>query len=192
MLAGDFNLIRSSVNRNRGSGNHLDMLLFNDLNQHLDLDEIEFRGRDFTWSNMQQDPLLEKLDWVFTSSSWATSYPNTSVKVLSRPVSDHTPFLVAIGTHVPKARLFHFQNYWMDFPDFLSVVQLHWDTTPYFANAARTVNAKFRQIRAGLKHWRNELSKLGKLINNSHFVIAIWTVRRSKGYSTPLKAVSED
>jgi hypothetical protein len=85
MLAGDLNLIKSHVNRNREGGNQHDMLLFNDLIQHLVLAEIDFRGRDFTWSNMQQDPLLEKLDWVFTSSPWAMSYPDTSVQVLSRP-----------------------------------------------------------------------------------------------------------
>jgi hypothetical protein len=55
----------------------------------------------------------------------------------------------------------------------MSVVQLHWDTTPFFANATKIVNAKFRQVRAGLKHWSKELSKLGKLINNSHFVLTI-------------------
>jgi hypothetical protein len=61
LLAGDFNLIRSLANRNKDSGNQQDMLLFNDLIQHLDLAEIEFRGKDFTWSNMQQDPSLKNL-----------------------------------------------------------------------------------------------------------------------------------
>jgi hypothetical protein len=55
----------------------------------------------------------------------------------------------------------------------MPVVQLHWNIAPYFANAAKTVNAKFRQVRAGLKHWSKEFSNLGKLINNSHFVLAI-------------------
>jgi hypothetical protein len=31
------------------------------------------------------------------------------------------------------------------------VVDLHWNTSPYFANAARTVNAKFKLVRAGLR-----------------------------------------
>lgn len=67
------------------------------------------------------------------------------------------------GTQVPKPKLFHFENYWMEFPDFLPVVQLHWGIA-LFANATRTVNAKFRQVRVGLKLWSKELSKLGKLI----------------------------
>jgi endonuclease/exonuclease/phosphatase family metal-dependent hydrolase len=51
--------------------------------------------------------LLEKLDWVFTSSSWGLSYPATFVKVLSRPTSDHYPDVVIIGTWVPKIQALH-------------------------------------------------------------------------------------
>lgn len=65
---GDFNLIRSPENRNRPGGNLSDMLLFNNLINHLDLVEIAFQGREYSWSNMQYNPWLEKLDWVFTSS----------------------------------------------------------------------------------------------------------------------------
>jgi endonuclease/exonuclease/phosphatase family metal-dependent hydrolase len=60
---------------------------------------------------MQHKPLLEKLDWVFTSSSWALSYLDTTVQVLSRPMSDHSPFVISIGTHVPKSKLFRFENF---------------------------------------------------------------------------------
>jgi hypothetical protein len=74
---------------------------------------------------MQPIPSLEKLDWVFTSSSWALSYLDTTVKVLDRPVYDRSPFVVTIRTHIPKSKVFRFENYWMDFPDFLSVVDSH-------------------------------------------------------------------
>jgi hypothetical protein len=168
-----FNLIRSPNDRNRGGGNVDDMLLFNDLIQHLDLAEINFHGRRFSWSNIQHDPLLEKLDWVFTSCSWALSYPDTSVQVLGRPISDHCPFLIKIGTHIPKSTVFRFHNYWLQFSDFLSVVDLHWNTSPYFANAAQTVNAKFKQVRSGLRAWSKDLSKISKLINNCNFMIAL-------------------
>lgn len=79
ILARDFNIMRSPENRNRPGGNISDMLLFNDIIQHLDLAKINFIGRSFTWSTMQSDPVLEKLDWVFTSSSWALTYPDTSM-----------------------------------------------------------------------------------------------------------------
>jgi exonuclease III len=43
LLAGDFNLIRSPENRNRVGGNLNDMMLFNDLIQHLDFKRLGFR-----------------------------------------------------------------------------------------------------------------------------------------------------
>jgi hypothetical protein len=122
---------------------------------------------------MQRVPLLEKSDWVFTSSSWALSYPDTSVQMLSRPLCDHSPYVISISTFVPKSKLFRFENFWMDFPDFLSMVYLHWNTSPYFATVAQSINAKSRQVRAGVKFWSKELSKFGKLINNCNFVLAL-------------------
>jgi hypothetical protein len=59
---GDLNLIRTPTNQNRAGGTTSEMFLFNDLIQHLDLVEIPFQGRDFTWSNQQNNALLEKLD----------------------------------------------------------------------------------------------------------------------------------
>jgi hypothetical protein len=69
MVVGDFNLMRCPENKNRPGGNTNDMLLFNDIIQHLDLVEVPLKGRAFTWSNMQVNCLLEKIDWVFTSSN---------------------------------------------------------------------------------------------------------------------------
>jgi hypothetical protein len=59
---GDFNLIRSTEDRNRPGGNINNMLLFNSLIQQHDLEEIPLKGRCYTWSNMQNNPLLKKLD----------------------------------------------------------------------------------------------------------------------------------
>lgn len=48
ILVGDFNLIRTSENRNKSGGSVNDMMMFNDLIQHLDLVDIPFQGRQFT------------------------------------------------------------------------------------------------------------------------------------------------
>lgn len=78
-LVGNFNFIRGPENRNKPGGSVSDMMLFNDLIQHLDLIDVPFEGKHYTWSNMQDDPLLEKLDCVFTSSSWSLTFPATKV-----------------------------------------------------------------------------------------------------------------
>jgi hypothetical protein len=50
------------------------MMNFSSAIQALVLEEIPLKGRNFTWSNMQDDPLLEKLDWIFTSANWTSDF----------------------------------------------------------------------------------------------------------------------
>lgn len=122
---------------------------------------------------MQDDPLLEKLDWVFTLSSWTLSYPATYVKALPMPISNHIPYVVKMDSHIPKATLFRFENYWTDFPSFYDTVKIHWQNNPFYANMAKTISGNFKELRKGLKCWSKELSKLNKLINNCSWVLAL-------------------
>lgn len=102
LLIGDYNFIRAPDNRNKAGGYVNDMLTFNDFIRSQSLVELPIKGRSFTWSNMQDDPLLEQLDWHFTSLHWTTSFPNTMVLPLGKPVSDHTPCSINIETSIPK------------------------------------------------------------------------------------------
>lgn len=77
MILGDFIFYRLVDNRNKPGGNMNDIFIFNDIISHLGVLEIPIKGRSFTWSNMQDDPLLEQLDWVFTSSNYISLFPNT-------------------------------------------------------------------------------------------------------------------
>jgi hypothetical protein len=72
------------------------MLLFNDFIRAQNLTELPIKGSKYTWSNMQDDPFLEQLDWFFTSLHWTTSYPLTMVTPQGKPTSDHTPWVVTI------------------------------------------------------------------------------------------------
>jgi hypothetical protein len=65
MIIGDFNFYRSLEDRNRDGTNMQDIMVFNEMISNLGLQEIPLKYRNFTWSNMQQDPLLEQLDWCF-------------------------------------------------------------------------------------------------------------------------------
>jgi hypothetical protein len=59
IFLGDFNFYRSLGNRNKPGGNLANTLVFNEAIGHLGLIELPLKGRAFTWSNMQNDPLLE-------------------------------------------------------------------------------------------------------------------------------------
>lgn len=111
VLGGDFNLYRSHSDRNKPGGDSVEIYMFNELIADLDVTEITFSGRNYTWSNMQPDPLLVKLDWVFTSAEWALSFPATFVQPLSRPTSDHIPYVLHVGNCIPRSNLFRFESY---------------------------------------------------------------------------------
>jgi len=102
VLGGDFNLIRYPKNRNKPGGDQTEMNLFNEAISDLDLVDIPFSGRNYTWSNMQNAALLVKLDWIFTSASWTLSFPATFVQPLSKPVFDHIPYVLHIGSSISK------------------------------------------------------------------------------------------
>lgn len=124
MFLGDFNFYRSEEDRNKPGGNHTDVLIFNDIIGHLGLVELPLKGRSYTWSNMQQDPLLEQLDLFFTSVNWTNVYPNTMVLPLAKITSDHIPCKVMIGTAIPKSSLFRFENFWPEHPGFMKLCNL--------------------------------------------------------------------
>jgi hypothetical protein len=71
---------------------------------------------------MQENPLLEKLDWIFTSANWTNTFPITLATPLAKLSSDHVPIKIQIGSHVPKSQIFRFEDYWMEFDGFNDTV----------------------------------------------------------------------
>lgn len=111
LILGDFNLCRSPADRNQPGGSHHEMYLFNAAISFLGLVELPLKGRRFTWSNKHLSPLLERLDWFFTSVSWTISYPNTIASPLVHETSDHVPCVISISTKIPRKPIFRFENY---------------------------------------------------------------------------------
>lgn len=168
LVLGDFNLIRGPSNRNKPSGDVNEMFLFNAAISKLGLVELPLKGQAYTWSNKQGSPLLERLDWFFTSTSWIISYPGSEVWTLSRDASDHVPCLVQIKTNIPKAQIFRFENYWMEHRDFLQILQHGWSVPSH-----QTDKAKFKNLRNVLRSWQAQLSSLATLIENTRLLICL-------------------
>jgi len=88
-------------------------------------------------------------------------------------LSDHCPFVINIGSSIPKGSRFKFENFWVEHSDFLKTVELHWNSTEYFANAAKTLSVKFKQVRHGLRNWRKMISNISRLIHSSNWVLLL-------------------
>jgi hypothetical protein len=68
LIIGDFNIIRSPHENNNNRYNDKWPFLFNAVFNNLDLREIEFSGRQFTWANYLETPTYEKLDRILVST----------------------------------------------------------------------------------------------------------------------------
>ena len=156
-----------------------DMLAFNEAISALALVEIPIKGREYTWSNMQNAPLLEKLDWVFSSESWTSTYLNTMVTPLSKPISDHTPFNIQIGTSIPRSTLFRFENYWLSHHDFKEKVKSIWEQDIPESDSAKRITAKFKRPRKDIKIWAKDKSQLASTIKNTSAVIEFFDSLRN-------------
>jgi hypothetical protein len=78
-----------------------------------------------------------------------------------------------MDSHIPRASIFQFENYWADFPSFFNTVKEHWHSNLFLQIWLRQyIYGKFKQLRRGLKKWRKELSQLNKIINNCSWVLA--------------------
>ena len=161
LILGDFNFIRAPENRNKPGGDVNDMFTFNDFIRDQNLTELPIKGRNYTWSNMQQNPLLEQLDWFFTTLNWTTTFPNTLVTPMGKPISDHIPCNVVIQTTIPKCKLFRFETYWIAHPGFLDVVKSAWNKPIRHGknnNAASRLCQKLKNLRHDLTIWSKRIT----------------------------------
>ena len=183
LIIGDFNLYRKPEDRNRAGGNVGDMLLFNNAISALGLVEIPLHGRKFTWTNKQHPPLLERLDWFFSSQSWTLRYPLTIAHSLVMETSDHWPCVIKIKTFISKGGIFRFENCWMAHESFLPMVASCWNGSFSQQDAAKLVTAKFKSLRCALRHWQAKHSNLKITIENVKLVISF--LDSIDGYNGP-------
>ena len=171
LVVGDFNLYKNPEDRNKPDADVAEMLLFNNAISMLGLVELPLKGKRFTWSNKQFSPLLECLDWFFTSTCWTLNYPHSYVTTMSMETSDHTPCLISINTSIPRSHIFHFKIFWMQHDDFISQVQEGWPQSTQLHDAAKSITAKFKNLRKTLKDWSHTLSNLKETIERVKLVL---------------------
>lgn len=120
---------------------------------------------------MQQSPLLERLDWVFSSAPWTLVFPNTIVVPLRRNILDHVSCVVKIDTQIPKSPIFRFENYWFDIAGSYEIVSMVWALDPGFDDPTKCISFKIKMLWKKLLNWSKNMSKLNSLLTNCNRVI---------------------
>src|SRR4051812_38229139 len=77
---------------------------------------------------------------------------------------------------IPKSQVFRFENYWMHHKDFKAIVQNAWNIPVGFHDSAKKINAKFKNVRRGLKIWAKKLPCLKAQICNVNATIDLLDV----------------
>jgi hypothetical protein len=102
--------------------------MFNPLIHFHELRELDMSGGLYTWSNNQDFPTLEKLDWILASSDWEDLFPHTMVKKLPREVSNRNPpVFFSDSTQSVRHLQLRFELSWLSNPGFFIQVEKIWN-----------------------------------------------------------------
>lgn len=96
------------------------------------------------------------------------------VKLLGRPISDHTPCNVIIETNIPKSKLFRFESFYIAHPEFVDVIKDAWSGPirhGKYMNAAALLCQKLKLARQALTTWSKKISRLSIAIQNTNAAI---------------------
>jgi endonuclease/exonuclease/phosphatase family metal-dependent hydrolase len=130
MIGGDFNILRSSQEKNNDRFNNRWPFLFNAIIDGLNLRELEMSGRKFAWANNLSSPTFEKLDRVLVTTEWEEKIPLTTVQALPRVISDHTPLMLNSGETSTSGNesLFKFECGWLLRDGFIEMIKGIWSS----------------------------------------------------------------
>jgi hypothetical protein len=128
VIGGDFNFLRFSSEKNKDNFDHPWPFLFNAVIDGLCLKELDMTGRQFIWANNHERPTYEKLERILVTTEWDQKYPLSSVRALSRDISNHTPLLLNSGepNSSSSQHSFKFELGWLLRDEFYDMVREVW------------------------------------------------------------------
>jgi hypothetical protein len=121
----------------------------------------------FTWSNMENPPILSKLDRILINADWNDSLPNSVASTLPRTTSDHFPLKIEVSTNIPRSQVFRYCNNWPLNPGFKDLVSSIWSSTPVKSDAIGTLVARVKNLRQKANTWKKSLQPDRSLLNNA-------------------------
>ncbi|OAY83301.1 putative ribonuclease H protein [Ananas comosus] len=158
IICGDFNCIRKQEERKGKIWSTRNMTLFNNLISDLALIDPPMMNQSFTWSNMQKNPTMARLDRFLISTEWDQEFSLSKVVALPRVTSDHWPILLSAQRDTKgRQKIFRFEEAWLNHDGFQSKVPGWWAEGGNKSSAVLTFSAKLRHCRQRIKEWcKNE------------------------------------
>jgi hypothetical protein len=128
--------------------------MFNSVINVCELREIEISGGQYTRTNNQAVPTLEKLDRFLISREWELLFPLTTVHKLIREISDHNPIILdTMEGREKQAREFRFEKRWLKEEDFITRVARIWSQPVRAKDSLAFFQQKLKNVKKVLKGW---------------------------------------
>ncbi|XP_026410369.1 uncharacterized protein LOC113305563 [Papaver somniferum] len=156
LILGDFNTLLY-VDEKRGcrQPNISAMNEFQDCVDFCDLVQAPKSGLGFSWCNgrVGNKRIICNLDRALFNLKWLEKFNSWSYKVGTRGISDHGP-IIGSDAIIPKAlnSPFRFQKMWLNFPDFIQVIQDSWNEEIY-GNPIYIFMNNLKRLKKFLKVW---------------------------------------
>ncbi|XP_026378383.1 uncharacterized protein LOC113272800 [Papaver somniferum] len=150
--AGDVNAVRCDEERNRGEGDSRNKDFLNNFITSHELVDLPLLGGVYTWSDMQVNPLLCRLNRFLLSMDMDLRFPAAIQLALTRVTSDHKPIMLMTKPDIMCKPYFKFENSWILHKDFLKKVE-EWWRIMHFQEIPNFVFFKKLQ---NLKNWSRE------------------------------------
>jgi hypothetical protein len=164
LILGDFNLIYQDSDKNN---NHLNMHLMSQFRQalnHLEVQEIQLIGWQFTWSSGQRSSVMTRIDHAFCTVSWEELHVDPVMQAISSSASDHCPIHLTSQQRLSVPPIFCFEAHWPYMPGFTDCVHQAWDKpVASHHNAMMGLHIKLSREAKALAIWARGLMPLGKL-----------------------------
>ncbi|XP_026398793.1 uncharacterized protein LOC113294624 [Papaver somniferum] len=152
---GDVNAVRSNEERNRGDGDSRNNNFLNNFIYNQELVDLPLLGGAFTWSDMQTDPLLCRLDRFMLIVGFDVMFPDDVQMTLARVISDHKPMLISKPGLACKP-YFKFENGWIYHKQFKQLVEQWWGMMNFEGSASFIFFKKLQNLKYLLNNWSRE------------------------------------
>lgn len=126
LLGGDYNVVADSREYFRRSQLAMGLVLgFRNLIDDCYLMKLPSIGGNYTWTGVRsQSRVWKKLDRILINPAWLSSYPLSSISVLSRTYFDHAPLLLEVELQAPiVSKPFRFHKFWLTRLNFRDIVR---------------------------------------------------------------------
>ncbi|MCH83495.1 endonuclease/exonuclease/phosphatase family protein [Trifolium medium] len=166
-IMGDFNDMLFAEDK-RGGSEQPQWLIrgFREAVQDSYLIDLPMEGYPYTWTKGRRapNPTEERLDRAFATQNWLDEFPHYKFINAISDSSDHSHILLHL-VHVQKeikARIFKFENAWLEEPNLTEVVKEGWNREPH-----NSLLAKIHTCTEDLEVWgRRSDQDLKKLLLN--------------------------